>query len=426
MSQSGARVLALAAAVAALALGACSSSGDSGTGSAAPSQPVGSSTTAGTSSQGSGPETSAATGEPISLGFVNQEKGATVTFTDQRVAAEAAVKLVNERGGINGRPLKLVECATDGSPESSQACANKMVQAKVAIVQSGTDFGDTASIPILTAANIVYVPTLPFQPAHFSTSGVFTFFGGSPAETSAEVQTVLAHGSKKVAMLVLNVPPAISTAKELIQAPLKAQGVEVDIVTFDSTTADFVPTLTAATQKHPDEMIVFTSGPQCGQVMQAFGSLGVHLPVQYPSDCLNKDYLAVGGAGAEGALFMMETLLPSIHEDDAGVSLYRDAMKRFAGKNADELTNSHQVAFIATYDIAQVLSTVKGDITGSSVKAAFLAAKKQPNLMAQPYSCDGSVLKQFKSICNAGVMVVERKGEGFDEPTGQWLSPASS
>jgi len=366
------------------------------------------------------------TGAPVVLGFVNQEKGSTVTFIDQRQGAEAAVKLINEQGGINGRPLKLDECLTDGSPEASQSCANKMVQAKVAIVQSGTDFGDSASIPIFTAAKIVYVPTLPFQAGHFATDGVFTFFGGAPAETSAEVQTALDHGSKKVGLLVLNVPAAVSAAKNLIEAPLKAKGVEVSIVTFDPNTADFTPSLTATTQKNPDEIIVLTSGPACGQVMQASGALGVKVPVQYPSDCLTKQNIAAGGNGADGALFMMETLQPSLHPDDPGVKTYLDAMKRFADKNADELTNSHQNAFITTYDIGRLLATIKGDITGASVQKAFLAAKNMPNLMAQPSSCDGSVLAGFKSICNAGVMVVQRKDGKFVEPTGKWLTPSGS
>jgi branched-chain amino acid transport system substrate-binding protein len=300
-----------------------------------------------------------------------------------------------------------------------------MVQAKVSIVQSGTDFGDSASIPVLTAAKIVYVPTLPFQAGHFATPGVFTFFGGAPAETSAEVQTVLAQGGKNVGMLVLNVPAAVTAAKTLIQKPLAAKGVRVNIVTFDANTADFTPSFTALTQQNPDQIIVFTSGPQCGQIMQAAGALGVHVPVQYPSDCLNKDYLAAGGSGANGALFMMETLQPSLHPDDPGVKLYLDAMKRFAGKSAGQLTNSHQTAFITTYDIAHLLSTIHGTITGAAVEEAFKSAKNVPSLMTEPFSCDGSVLPGFTSICNAGVRVVQRNAGGLAEPTDQWLTPTA-
>src|SRR5918995_3732178 len=90
----------------------------------------------GTDAPASAPElggttsTSAAepTGEPITIGFVNSEGGA-FSVPELRVGNEVAAEYVNSHlGGVAGRPLEVVRCATDGSPESSIDCANQLVE----------------------------------------------------------------------------------------------------------------------------------------------------------------------------------------------------------------------------------------------------------------------------------------------------------
>ena len=92
-------------------------------------------------------------GEALRIGFVNQEDGDS-TFPHLREGAEAARRHINETGGINGRPLEFVACTTNGSPEASQACANEMIEAGVAVVSGGIDFGSGQAIPILEQADI--------------------------------------------------------------------------------------------------------------------------------------------------------------------------------------------------------------------------------------------------------------------------------
>ena len=115
------------AVVAALMLAACSSSKP---GAAQTPGAAGSNTTR-----------SAATGEPVVVGLLNQQLGA-VAFPDFSAGAQAALAYLNEDlGGIHGRPLKFVPCFTDGTPEKSIDCANRFVDAKVVAVLQGLDYG---------------------------------------------------------------------------------------------------------------------------------------------------------------------------------------------------------------------------------------------------------------------------------------------
>ena len=126
-----------------------------------------------------GSQTGAPTGKPVVVGFVNVEGAPVASIPALRVASEAARNYINaERGGLNGRPVEFHVCLTNGSPESSTACANQMVEQKVVAVLGGTDLGSAASLPILTKAGIPYVGMTPLLPSDFTTEGAFTLDPG--------------------------------------------------------------------------------------------------------------------------------------------------------------------------------------------------------------------------------------------------------
>src|SRR5690606_31806189 len=69
---------------------------------------------------------SAAEGEPIVLGMINQENTPVGSYPELSSATRAAIEFVNaELGGVHGRPLELEVCNTEFSPEGSTACAQK-------------------------------------------------------------------------------------------------------------------------------------------------------------------------------------------------------------------------------------------------------------------------------------------------------------
>src|ERR1700690_1520807 len=78
-----------------------------------------------------------ASGAPIKIGYIDDGQGVGVDTRPEVAAAEAAVKYVNEHlGGVAGRPLELVECATNLTPAGGTDRANKMMAAKLPVVLS--------------------------------------------------------------------------------------------------------------------------------------------------------------------------------------------------------------------------------------------------------------------------------------------------
>ncbi len=84
----------------------------------------------------------------VVVGMINQEDAPVGSFPETRQAAQAAVAHVNnDLGGVNGRPIRLEVCTTSGTPESSAACANKLVGDQPLAVLGGVDLGAFAPAP---------------------------------------------------------------------------------------------------------------------------------------------------------------------------------------------------------------------------------------------------------------------------------------
>ena len=156
-----------AACVAAVvAVAACGSSSSSSSSAAAPSSSAGS-TTASTPSGSSGSAGASgavlgtahtASGTPVKFGMINVETNAGADFPEVRESAQAAIQYINTyRNGLDGHPIQLVPCITDGQPATSASCANKLISDHPVADIGGADIGQAASLPILQKAGIAQI-----------------------------------------------------------------------------------------------------------------------------------------------------------------------------------------------------------------------------------------------------------------------------
>ena len=85
--------------------------------------------------------------------MINVETNAGADFPEVRESAQAAIDYVNAyRGGLDGHPIKLVTCITDGQPATSASCATKLVADHPVADLGGADIAQSASLPILAKA----------------------------------------------------------------------------------------------------------------------------------------------------------------------------------------------------------------------------------------------------------------------------------
>src|SRR6202044_498753 len=102
-----------------------------------------------------------AKGKPVVFGMINLELNPQASFPEVRAAAEAAVKYVNAYGGgLDGHPIQLDTCLTDGSPATSTQCANKLVAAHPVAILGGADLSAANTLPIYKKAELAYIAGL--------------------------------------------------------------------------------------------------------------------------------------------------------------------------------------------------------------------------------------------------------------------------
>jgi branched-chain amino acid transport system substrate-binding protein len=153
--------------------------------------------------------TASAAGKPIVIGWAFDSKGAMAPFDGPALAAaQIRVKQVNAKGGVNGRPLQIVTCDTQGNkPAIAKSCAAKLLGQKVDVIFTTCDVDFAAPVvqEAINAGKLAVAPCIgtdQMGPKRFGAKGRLAFSFGNVAqdEGSAMAQYAWAKGWKTAAL----------------------------------------------------------------------------------------------------------------------------------------------------------------------------------------------------------------------------------
>ncbi|MGI9033420.1 MAG: ABC transporter substrate-binding protein [Acidimicrobiales bacterium] len=376
-------------------------------------------------SGGSGSKASGkrASGPPIVVGLINQENAAIGSFPEVRTDAEAAVRYVNaELDGIGGHPVRLETCTTDGTPESSQACANRLRQKNPVAVLGGIDLGAADSLPVLNSAHIPYVGASPSLGDELTDSNAFMLTAGAAGDLlgQAAYLTDMLH-AKRVTVLYINLPGLLSTAVEAAKSVLSKKGVtDVKLVAEKADTPDFTPALNSIKRDNPDAIVSVFPAQGCARIMQAAKALGVGAKLLFPGACAARSVIDASGGGADGAYFASAFLPYDGNDPDVATYL----AKRKAYGATDPPSVLAQAGFGEVLDLRQVLAEVQGPITPDALIAKLRTTKDQPGFMSHAFTCDHQQVLLLGAVCNANVRLLQYSGGRFNDVVGNWVSGA--
>jgi len=361
---------------------------------------------AGSSSQPSG---ASATGGPISVGFLNQGQG-TMAFPDFAAGTAAAVTYLNGHGGISGRQVKLVSCDTDGTAASSVACANRFVQDKVPVVLQGIDFQSDAALPILAGAGIPMVGHTAFGAAQANSPDAF-FFGAATGAYLVVPLVVMAKnlGLHSVSYTAADVPTNRAFVAANLAPAAKALGLKMTAHYYPPTAPNYVTVFAAAAANHPDAVFFTAAEPDCTGLVAAAKTLGYKGKV-FAGSCssfIKQDPTSASGVFTDSDLYLTDNTSGISADKSAEVKIYLAAMAQGYSKYQDGFA---QMTFSSMMDLASVLKTISGDITGSSVLASLSKLQDMSSFMGQVLKCDGKQWPGEKSVCASGLMEYQVKG----------------
>lgn len=153
--------------------------------------------------------TASAASNPIVIGWAFDSKGAMAPFDGPALAAaQIRVGQVNARGGVKGRPLKIVTCDTQGNkPTIAKSCAAKLIGAKADIIFTTCDVDFAAPVvqEAINAGKLTVAPCIgtdQMGPKRFGAKGKLAFSFGNVAqdEGSAMAQYAYAKGWRTAAL----------------------------------------------------------------------------------------------------------------------------------------------------------------------------------------------------------------------------------
>src|SRR5688500_14273400 len=147
------------------------------------------------------PGTAPASGDPIRVGFINLEGGA-VSLPELRIGAETAAAYITEHGGVNGRPLEIVPCNVDGTPEKSIDCANRLVSDGVSVIMEGYDPSSDAILPVLESAGLPLTGHAAFGPQQQVADNAFFFGTANPTFTAGFLDHYAKSGAQSMMLFL--------------------------------------------------------------------------------------------------------------------------------------------------------------------------------------------------------------------------------
>ncbi len=298
------------------------------------------------------------------------------TGIPQRAGADAYFRQLNANGGINGRNVKYISRDNAYDPAQTIQVARGLVGSDkvVAIVASNGTATSAAAFPyVLNQAKVPILLTYGgaadwYSPPKPMLYGFQTLYEKTVAAASA---WAVEEGAKNI-VVVRSDPAAFKIAAAPAAPAAKSvnPSVSVNEVVVKFQTTDYSPIVAQVKAKKPDAVVSVLSFPELAAFLKQAKLQGLGAKVYSYTGAADEGVLKLAGNAAEGLRMLSLTKLP----DDAGPAMaeYRAAMAKYEPSVKPSLSSAATYAAAKTF--AEVVKGIRGDITPSTIAAAFAKA----------------------------------------------------
>ncbi len=376
----------------------------------------------------------AAAGDPIKIGYVNQED----FFPENTIGLEAARDYINaELGGAAGRPLELVPCKVS-TPEDGAKCGTEMANnPEITTVVTGTLLvGNKELYDALNGKKPLIVGN-GITSDDFTTPAGSAFTAGSPGVVVGMAGFITTQlPDVKTAALIVNNNPSGQAAADLLLGPVvEKAGIAVTKVAVDdtATAADVQAAMTAVGAETADVVAAVLTIQQCINMYDATKVLGITPTVVTTGLCFGTpmtDHLAevgVGGTVPDGWYFGGYGYSYFRPDYESGMETYIAKVQEYGkpapGSTTLEYTGFAGPSFANMMTLTKLINGLGADkLDFASVDAAIRGFTGPMMIQAGPLACGKQVilgLPIFVSVCGAQMGIQQYKD-------GEWLSVADA
>ena len=369
------------------------------------------------------PETPvAAEGEPIKIGMINQENEIFGDFPELRQAALAAVEWVNnELGGVGGRPLELLPCNTNFSPEEARQCALDHVREGVVAVTAGINIQSADAIAVYEENGIPLLGGIPVNDIDMTSEIAHQWSGGTAGMFSAwSFFAVEELGAEKIVMAVAEFPPNIEAAERFGRTVAESLGAEVELITFPLTETDYAPTMNKVADLDPDAVFIAAVDTGCIASIQAANAVGLDIPRFFSGACASPDIEEQLGEDIHGAIFAIESIIET-DEPEIDRSLYFDVVNTY-GEEGMELIGAGTVSVKSIMNIWDLMNELgPDDVTPETLTELVGQSQDRASFMGHPYTCDGQQLPDLPAVCSPQQVLVQNVEGDLAQVSDGWI-----
>jgi branched-chain amino acid transport system substrate-binding protein len=350
----------------------------------------------------------AAKGSPVVFGADNMNVAPGAAFPESQEAAQATVDYINAyKGGLDGHPIKIDWCATDGTPAQSSSCAKQLIADHVKAIIGASDLATSVTIPAYAKAHLAYLGGMDFTPVENTAKNAVIF------NDSAQLGNVIAGqyavkklGGKKVAVIAFGNNQGEFSANVLWKPGIEAAGGTFTLFAVPATSATVTSTVEEAVTSGA-QVIGLEDPGQCLALLQGLKAAGWTGPVISIDPCSAPVTVKAAGDAANNMYWTQPFQVPATNTADAKLAVA--ILAKYAPK-------SIPIDSPAMADMSTVMniwsafhSTRPSKLNESYILKTLRKGKNHKNFLAAPYTCNGKAIPAYKAVCNASYYVYKIK-----------------
>jgi ABC-type branched-subunit amino acid transport system substrate-binding protein len=293
--------------------------------------------------------------EPIKIMMIYDDTGpgAAPELVD---GATAGVNVVNADGGVNGRPVELVSCATGNDPNKADDCSRQAVEEGVVAVVGELTLQKGHQI-ILTENKIPVIGAV-LSGSDFTEPGQFPTIGSTAINIPIIAQALAEGGSENISFARIQVDGG-EALPGFANTGLEGRGMEIlNDVPVPGGAPDMAPYVEAAIGDGTDGLIIALPGADSTAFIKELKKVAPDLPIGLLGTQREKVFDALG-ADADGIIEGL-FFLPPAYGNDA-TRAYEAAMSEAGFTETRGYRMNAYVAVLAFAEAARQIDDVTAE-----------------------------------------------------------------
>jgi branched-chain amino acid transport system substrate-binding protein len=341
-----------------------------------------------------------AKGTPVVFGADNMNVTSGPSFPESEEAAKAAVDYVNEyRGGLDGHPIKVDWCATDGTPSGSASCAKQLIADHPVAIIGASDLASADTLPAYAKAHLAYLGGMDFTPVESTAPNSIIFNDTAQMGNVLAGEYAVQHlGGKKVAVIAFGNTQGEFSASVLWQPGIKKAGGTYTLFPVPPTSATVTSTVEEAVTSGA-QVIGLEDPGQCLALLQALKEAGWTGKVISIDTCSAPVTVKAAAGAANGMYWFQPFQLASTGTADA--KLASAILTKYAPASIP--VDSPALTELSTVmDIWNAFhTTAPSKLNETYILKTLRSGTNHANFLGAPYSCNDTAIPAYKAVCNA-------------------------